>query len=356
MGHIYTQMKIFHFKNKIDSLKKEIETIKSPIHIRLKPTNVCNHNCSYCAYRAEGLQLGQNMRIKDYIPEDKMMEIIDDIIEMKVKAVTFSGGGEPFCYPYLLKTVQKLSHSDVKFASLTNGANLTGEVAEVFAKNATWLRVSIDGYDDLSYSKYRNVKSGEFEKVIKNIENFAKIKEKCLLGVSIIVNKENAKHIYKLTEILKNICVDTVKIAPCIVSNSGAENNIYHKSIYNMVKEEIKKTKNSFENSNFEIFDSYHNQLESFEKDYDWCPFLQILPVIGADLNIYPCQDKAYNLDTGLIGSIKNVRFKDFWFSDKNKFFKVNPSKHCNHHCVANGKNKMILDYLNADNDHLGFV
>ena len=87
MGHIYTQMKIFHFKDKIDSLEKNNKTIEAPLHIRIKPTNVCNHNCSYCAYRAEDLQLGQNMKIRDFIPEAKMMEIIDDIIEMKVKAV-----------------------------------------------------------------------------------------------------------------------------------------------------------------------------------------------------------------------------------------------------------------------------
>ena len=81
---------------------------------------------------------------------------------------------------------------------------------------------------------------------------------------------------------------------------------------------------------------------------------MQILPVIGADLNIYPCQDKAYNLENGLLGSIKDISFKEFWFNDKNKFFKINPSCHCNNHCVADSKNKIILDYL--DVEHLGFV
>jgi len=63
-------------------------------------------------------------------------------------------------------------------------------------------------------------------------------------------------------------------------------------------------------------------------------------PCIGADLNMYPCQDKAYNLEEGLLGSIKETRFKDWWFSNKNNFFKVDPSKVCNHHCVAKVKIK----------------
>ena len=48
--------------------------------------------------------------------------------------------------------------------------------------------------------------------------------------------------------------------------------------------------------------------------------------------------------------------FKDFWFANKDKFFKINPSVHCNHHCVADSKNKIVLEYLEADKQHLGFV
>lgn len=353
---LYTKMKIFHFKDKVDSLPGENKAILAPLHIRIKPTNICNHKCSYCAYRTDNLQLGKDMVVRDFIPKEKMMEIIDDLEIMGVKAVTFSGGGEPLCYPYLLDAAKRLAKTGIKFATLTNGSLLSGELAEIFAHHATWVRISIDGWDDESYSEYRGVPPGEFTKVIKNIEGFKKINGACFLGVSIIVDKKNSSHIYEFIKMLKNIGVDNVKICPCIVSNSGSENNEYHQPVFSAVKKQISEAISDFAVGGFEIFDSYHGQLESFGKEYLWCPYLQILPVIGADLNIYPCQDKAYNLDDGLIGSIKNQRFKDFWFSDKNKFFKIDPSKVCNHHCVANEKNKMILDYLNADPEHMFFV
>lgn len=356
MGLLYTKMKIFYFKEKIDSLPEGIDKIMPPIHIRIKPTNVCNHNCWYCAYRVDNLQLGKDMVIRDQIPREKMMEIIDDIVEMGVKSVTFSGGGEPFCYPYLLETVKKLSKTPVKFAALTNGTGLTGEIAEIFAHYGTWIRISMDGWDDESYSSYRGVSKGEFTKVMHNMKNFKKIEGKSFLGVVIVADKKNHSHIYDLIKRLKNIGVNSVKVAPCFISNSGEENNNYHKPIFNIVRDQISKAMSELGDKNFEVFDSYHRQLETFEKEYTWCPYLQILPVIGADLNIYPCQDKAYNLEEGLIGSIKNTRFKDFWFSDKSKFFKINPSVHCNHHCVANLKNKFVLEYLNADKEHLVFV
>ncbi len=36
--------------------------------------------------------------------------------------------------------------------------------------------------------------------------------------------------------------------------------------------------------------------------------------------------------------------------------FSIDPSIDCNNHCVANPKNRMILEYLEADLDNLGFV
>ncbi len=275
---------------------------------------------------------------------------------MEVKAVTFSGGGDPFCYPYLLDAAMKLSNSPVKFASLTNGSLLFGKAAEFFAHNAQWIRISMDGWDDDSYSKYRKVPLGEFAKILTNIKNFTKYKGKCSLSVSIICGKDNSSHIYELVKKLKDSGVNSVKIAPCIVDDNGKENNEYHKPIFDKIKEQIAKACKELRRDEFEVFDSYHKQLETFEKEYEWCPYLQILPVIGADLNVYSCQDKAYNLDEGLVGSIKKERLKNFWFSDKNKFFKINPAKVCNHHCVANEKNKLILEYLQADKEHLAFV
>ena len=107
MSSKYSNLKIFHYQEKLDNLTLNTQEIKPPLHIRIKPTNVCNHNCWYCAYKVDYLQLGQDMVERDYILEDKMMEIINDCAEMGVKAITFSGGGEPFTYRYFFTNYKK---------------------------------------------------------------------------------------------------------------------------------------------------------------------------------------------------------------------------------------------------------
>jgi MoaA/NifB/PqqE/SkfB family radical SAM enzyme len=304
----------------------------------------------------EKLQLGQDMKQSDFIPREKMLEIVDDLGEMGVRAVTFSGGGEPFCYPYLPETIERMAEKQIKFAALTNGSKLDGTLAELFAAKASWLRISMDGWDDSSYSNYRGCPEGEFTRVLGNMESFRKIGGPCYLGVNLVVDRRNSNHIYGLISRLKDVGVASVKVSPCIVSNSGRETNEYHQSIFNMAKEQTARAIEDFSCEGFEIFDSYHTQLETFSKDYRWCPHIQITPVIAADLNIYSCRDKAYNLCDGLLGSIRGSRFRDFWYSDKNRFFRIDPSLVCNHHCVVDLSNRQILEYLDADSEHLDFV
>lgn len=344
MGKAYNHLKIFNHTEKLDSLLTK-DTL-APVHIRIKPTNACNHKCWYCAFRLGGKHIGKDMNDADSIPFKKMLELVDDLDTMKVKAVTFSGGGEPLCYDYIYDFVELLT---TKVAMLTNGALLNGDIAELLAKKASWIRVSIDGWDSESYAKYRETGLDEFDKVLSNMANY---KGK-YLGVAIVVDKKNCTHLYDMIKLFYSMGISSVKVAPVIMSGDINEMNKYHLEILPIVKEEIKRAKQDF---NFEINDSYHAQMDSFDKAYHWCPYGQITPIIGADCNVYYCHDKAYNLDKGIMGSIKDKSFQDFWYNGKEKFFSIDPAKDCNHHCMCDKANKNIIEYLNANKEMVEFI
>ncbi|HER26479.1 MAG TPA: radical SAM protein, partial [Rhodospirillales bacterium] len=108
---------------------------------------------------------------------------------------------------------------------------------------------------------------------------------------------------------------------------------------------------------NFRIVNHYHELEDRFQKAYTSCPFVQFLTVIGADGGVYSCQDKAFT-SAGLLGSIRDQSFKEFWYSEQNRLAMqaINPAKDCVHHCIAHGKNLAILDLLDLDPDHASFV
>ncbi len=354
-GCRYSRYKMFHFTEKLDSLPKERSRLLPPVHVRIKPTNVCAHHCSYCAYRSDNLQLGETMDERDQIPEWKMFEVLEDLDEIGVQAITFSGGGDPLYYKPILGVVKWLAGSPIRFATLTNGARLSGELAEMFSRYGTWVRVSIDGWDDDSYAQYRGIRIGEFSKLVDNLSAFSKLGGTCHLGVSLIVDRQNIAHIGDLLRRLQDVGVDSVKISPCVISNVGSKNTEYHNPYVERVEEIINEFSLAQKESSFEVLNAYHRFPEKFHKSYNWCPYQQLLTVIGADLNVYTCQDKAYT-SSGCLGSIRSKRFQDFWFQSKQRFFGTNPSIDCQHHCVAADKNLALIDFLEEEPEHQYFV
>ncbi len=355
MQPVYSAFKLFHYPDRLEALAAG--RVPAPVHVRIKPTNVCNHACYFCAYRIDELSLGEGMNVRDRIPPEKMAEIADDLVEMGVEAVTFSGGGEPLIYPHIVDTVERLAAGGIRIGCLSNGSMLKGRVAEAFARHASWIRISIDGWDDASYGRYRNTKAGAFEGMIDNLTAFSATGTSCVLGASMIVDKDNAGRIVELGRRLKQAGVAHLKLSPCILSNDGAESNAYHGAITAEVEAGIAEARRLLEDESFEVVDHYHALAETFERPYDTCPFSRLLTVIGADQAVYACQDKAYT-ETGRLGSIAGRRFRDFWYSAENAaaLAAIDPGQHCRHHCVAEAKNRVLVEHLATHPEHRAFV
>jgi hypothetical protein len=174
--------------------------------------------------------------------------------------------------------------------------------------------------------------------------------------VSFIVDATNCGHLYEACEKLKAAGVNHVKLSGVVVSNSGTENNAYHARIHDTVAEQLGRLQGLADES-FAVINHYHELDDRFDKTYTLCPYLMYLTVIGADCKVYTCQDKAFT-EAGTLGSIKDKRFRDFWFSEENqqRLYALDPSKECGHHCVTHAKNQAIMHLLTIDPDHGTFV
>lgn len=359
MGKDYSNLKIFHFDSKLDDLKKGV--ISAPLHIRLKPRNKCNHSCWYCCYRTNKLELSEKFVEEDEIPWPKMQELIEDFSEMNVRAITFSGGGEPLSYAHIAQTAKMLIKEDIKIATLTNGTHLTGEIGEIFGQHASWVRISMDAADAQTYAKTRRVDLNEFDLICENIKHFAQSKSgQCEFGINFIVSKHNYKDTYKFLQLMKDLGINHVKVNECVVSTDGAINKNYYKDIEADVREQLGWAQKNLVDNSFGLVDQFCHfdpKVDSYQKHYSQCPFIQCLTVIAADLNVYTCQDKAYTT-SGIIGSIKDQRFKDLWFSEeaKARLTGLNPSLECNHHCTQHLKNLELLEFMNIRESNLEFV
>jgi MoaA/NifB/PqqE/SkfB family radical SAM enzyme len=353
----YSSLKIFHHKEALDAIKdgKHI----APFYIRIKPTNLCNHHCSYCTYGAgnsENKTENRDTVVRtDMIPWGKMQEIICDMGDMGVKAVTFSGGGEPLTYPYIVEAVQMMKDRNIDLSLISNGQLLSGETAKLFY-DAKWVRISFDSPNEAEYMQLRNVSAVSFQTVCNNIKNFAVNKAKnCVLGINYVISKANASRVYEAAVLLKSFGVNNVKFA-AVVENTPN----YHNEIKDSVIKQIHCAQKELTSSEFSVINNYENDWmdKNFvTKNFPHCYTCGLVTVIAADCKAYYCHTRAYD-SKAVIGDLAKQSFKHMWFSEKTirKLNKLNPMRDCKNFCVYEERNMLIQDYFDVDSNHINFI
>jgi len=354
LGNKYSRLKIIWHPEKWNSFLTG--EVTAPIQVRIKPTNQCNHGCFYCVYEVDFSGIHPTINKKDMIPEKKMYEILNDLKDIGVKSVTYSGGGEPLCYPFIENSLLKTLDSGLDLSLLTNGQLLEGKVADILS-NSQWLRVSADYCDEKMFKQIRKRPKELFYKWSKNMENFANLKNfnnsKCDFESNCVVHEHNYKRLPEIAKLFKNLGFDNLRFAPLWKENFEK----YHAPIKEKVIENIKKAKDDFEDDNFKIgstYEEYFDATGKLKRLYEKCFWMQVVPVIAADQNIYTCHNKAYDAK-GIIGSLKNDSFKNLWYSEKTaEFFKnFNAKERCRHECSSDIKNIIIHELLSCADPHV---
>ncbi|MDE2020455.1 MAG: radical SAM protein [Patescibacteria group bacterium] len=346
----YSDAKIVWFPEKLASFRDG--NITAPIYVRVKPTNRCNQKCDFCAYGHGDWDIGMHETVehRDVIPRQKMLEVLEDFHALGVKAVTYSGGGEPLMHPDITEFMSTTVQYGIDLSIITNGSMLEGERAAIL-RSSNWTRVSMDYTDATQMSQSRRVPENQFGRVLKNISEFAKAKPRsCELGVNYIVTQTNVTGLAAFCKRLRDCGVENVRISPVWRPDFAA----YHKPIASAVASEIDAAR-ALTNPAFAIYSSYDLDSSSHQirRGYHKCYFSQMVPVVGADQFIYGCHNVAFS-EHGKIGSIKNRRFRDLWFSDEaRRFFDgLDPDVSCRHQCASDGRNKLIAGFLELTNDN----
>jgi len=364
----YSPFKVVHHMERLNLLKQNRQPV--PAQVQLVISDVCNHDCSFCAYRMSGYTSNENFGILDAtsqqvennpnrkIPYEKCIEILEDCKEMGVKAIQFTGGGEPTTHKDHPKIFQKVIDLGMDLALITNGAILKPSVIETLV-HAKWVRISVDAGTPEMYSKIRKIKKEKFNSTLKNISKLVEAKASStdtdlLVGVGYVVDQNNFGEIYKFAKIASELGVDNIRIG-AIFTSEGFE---YHRGHHAAVVEQVQRIKDDFQSDTFTIFDAFNDRIDDLvheSPDYDNCGYMHFDTYIGGDLKVYSCCNNAYSKH-GEMGSIEDQSFKEFWMSDE----KVNAynslkATDCKR-CMFNAKNKFINYLLETDPAHVNFV
>lgn len=146
-----------------------------PLHMDIEMTNQCNMRCIMCEHGQ--LPKPLYFRKNKELDSDILCRTIEEAAAKGLRAINFNGINEPLLSSNLEKSIRLAKDKGIIDLFLhTNAILLTPERAKSLIKaGLTRIFFSLDGFSKRTYSKVRI--GGNFQNVLKNIENFIAIRE-----------------------------------------------------------------------------------------------------------------------------------------------------------------------------------
>jgi MoaA/NifB/PqqE/SkfB family radical SAM enzyme len=320
-----------------------------PTHLQLVISDLCNQDCHFCAYRMEGGFATEqfpdekgNKNPKRFIPTEKVKEILEDASEVGVRAIQFTGGGEPTVHPDWLELIGYAQTLGFQTGLVTNGIRLK---AHPVLEKLTWMRISLDAGRQVTYEAVRNHKG--WNKALQALELAGSLKGP-LVGAGFVVTLDNYHEIAECAHLVKKFKMSYLRIS-AMFSDKGAS---YYNGLENWIEGERAGAK-ALEDETFHVVDFFENRLQDLEMaapNYDFCGMQQFVLYIGGDQKVYTCCTNAYTKH-GEIGDLTEQSFAR-WLMDSKRF---NFNARSCHHCQFNDKNQ-VINYLLSDPAHVDFV
>lgn len=360
----YSDLKAAWYTDKCTALRRGEQIV--PSQVQLIISDLCNHDCHFCAYRMSGgfsteqfgeqTDSGLNMNPNRKIDTDKCLEILDDCKILGVEAIQFTGGGEPTVHPDHLLIFMHAQNIGLKTGLVTNGTLLRGGWENVLP-HMEWVRVSVDAANAEQYASIRNVKPSMYHRAMDNISQLAeKIREgqtKCLLGVGYVITRENYEGLFEGIKRIKETGAHYVRLS-AMFSELGES---YYDGIYGEIQKNIGYLR-TLETKGFKIVNLFGDRISDLKQhspDYSFCGYQQFNMYIGGNLKVYRCCTTSYTKH-GEVGDLSDKRLADWFYSqEKQEAYKTFNARSC-HTCQFNNKNRVINYMVDKNPVHVEFV
>lgn len=161
-----------------------------PPLLQIEPTSFCNFRCVFC-FQKNKTFTGKSNGFMGHMSLEMFKDVIDQI-QNNIQFINIASRGEPMMSKNIIKM---LEYTEGKFlgAKVNTNASLLNEkkIHSILSSGVTTLVFSADAADEKLYSELRV--NGNLNSIIKNIENFNKIKESHYKNKKIITRVSGVK-------------------------------------------------------------------------------------------------------------------------------------------------------------------
>lgn len=282
-----------------------------PIYADLDLTNNCNNNCPLCcsAMSKDGKK----------IEFEKAKDIIIQLKDLGIRAITLAGGGDPTCHPNLEEIIRFIKELGIDVALITNCYSVSDSLIDTIINNCTWIRISLDADSPEMYKKTHGMDELAFNKVLNNIQKLTQKKKaidsQITIGTVFLLGYHTISGIYNAAKLSKNLGADYIRFRPF----EGLNRKLTSEEGVQMF-EQLDRCK-QLTDKNFKATfreDRVEAEVKEREVKYPQCLAIHFIISITPDLKVYPCCNFRNN-PKYCLGDLNEKSLKEIWLSDERK-------------------------------------
>lgn len=294
-------------------------------------TKKCNLSCSHCYIGA-----GPDRQTKDELSFTEAKVFIDDLAEMKIPLLMFTGG-EPLVRRDFWELASYARSKGLKLALSSNGTMINrGNALKIKKVGFEYVGISLDGGKENTHDSIRG-QVGSFSRSVMALKNCVEIGVKC--GIRITATKDNYREIPSILNLLMELKVPRFCLYWLVPSGRGKElfrNKKLNAAEVTHVLDILYKKAKEFDPEKVEILTvdapqdgvylleklkgekspEHENASELLKSIGDSCSAGDRVANVDSCGNVYVCQFA--QLAELKVGNTRQQKFSEIWSDDDN--------------------------------------
>jgi radical SAM protein with 4Fe4S-binding SPASM domain len=348
----FTPMKLLRHADKVEAMLRG--AVVYPISVEIDLSNVCNHNCPWCSFN------GFRQENWQHFDGGRVIALLDELAEVGVQSITFTGGGEPLVHKDADAIFQKCADVGMQFGVVTNGRKLAGPVADVIGKHATFVRVSLDAGTTQTHQMLHGTAMPEYTRILGNLLALReKARPELTIGASFCVFDSNRHEIGMAARRVKASGANYLEVRPVFPTEwrGGGFSNPLTEEHLDEARANLEAAKAEWDGDGFRVIGMIRRfeQVTDKTKPYDACRIGPLTTVINADGYIYHCCIQR-GMPAFKAGSVLEKPFKDVWWNARHQQMVSDINIANCPPCRYDGYNQIIAEAFMGDALHANFI
>lgn len=334
----FDSLKVLCWRDKIEEILEG--KIPSPVAVEIDASNLCTQSCDWCMFKDFKIRERRNLEQKI------LFKLIGDLAQMQVKALTFTGGGEPLINPSTPEAMLLAKRLGMQVGLVTNGDLLEErEIIEAVIESCRYVRLSIDAGKDETHYRLKHPRFTD--QLSRNLKSAHVLMSKGFtgdVGIAFLIHPDNYLELPLLIQRLEELGVSYLHVRPCLGVEIDSEAINYSRDVIDSYRGKLQIY------ANFKRFDEIR-----FGMKFEKCRATPLLGIVGADAKMYLCCQFRGN-NNYVIGDLKKASFKEQWGSPKHtQVMECVDIKKCPP-CRYSNFNQLIEDVFLKDKMHKNFI